>query len=79
MGLPQNRLQEAADRDLGIFAAEAPTNNFHYSHMDEPVAGDIDLGVRSEKYASGYAKDEVRIIVENRRTHETVCELYPKQ
>jgi len=47
--------------------------------MDEPVAGDIDLGVRSEKYASGYAKDEVRIIVENRRTHETVCELYPKQ
>ena len=54
-------------------------NNFHYSHMDELVAGDIDLGVRTEKYASRYSKDEVRIIVENSRTHDTVCELYPKQ
>jgi hypothetical protein len=47
--------------------------------MDELVAGDIDLGVRTEKYASRYSKDEVRIIVENSRTHDTVCELYPKQ
>ena len=54
-------------------------NNFDYSHMDEPVAGDIDLGVRIEKYASRYSKDKVRIIVENSRTHDTVCELYPKQ
>ena len=54
-------------------------NNFHYSHMDEPVAGDIGLGVRTDKYASRYSRDEVRIIVENSRTHDTVCELYPKQ
>jgi hypothetical protein len=54
-------------------------NNFHYSHMDEPVPGDIDLSVRTEKYASRYSNDEVRIIVENGRTHDTVCELYPKQ
>jgi hypothetical protein len=54
-------------------------NNFHYSHMDEPVPEDIDLSVRTEKYASRYSNDEVRIIVENDRTHDTVCELYPKQ
>jgi hypothetical protein len=46
--------------------------------MDEPVARDIDP-VRTEKYASRYSKDEVRIIVENSRTYDTVCELYPKQ
>ena len=54
-------------------------NNFSYSHMDESVAGDMDLEVRTEKYASRYSKDEVRIIVENSRTHDTVCEQYPKQ
>jgi hypothetical protein len=37
MGLPQSRLQEeATDRDLGIFAAEAPTQS-GWSLIDEPV------------------------------------------
>jgi hypothetical protein len=37
MGLPQSRLQEeATDRDLGNFAAEAPTQS-GWSLIDEPV------------------------------------------
>jgi hypothetical protein len=54
-------------------------NNFHYSNMDEPVPRNTNLSVRVEEYVSRYSKNEVRFIVEDGRTHDTVCELYPKQ
>jgi hypothetical protein len=62
-----------------IDSAKNLCNNFHYSNIDEPVPADpIDLSLKVDTYASKFNKNDARIIVSNSRTHDTVCEIYPR-
>jgi hypothetical protein len=52
-------------------------NNFHYVNMDEPVPVGRDYLLKVDKYASKYDKNNVRILVQDVKTKDTVCEVYP--
>lgn len=53
--------------------------NFHYSNMDEPVPANAPLlSVEIDKYGSKFHKDDFRVLVQDSRTKDTVCEVYPR-
>lgn len=64
--------------DYDINGLKNVCNNFHYSNMDDDVPKDTNLSVRFEKYSSRFHADDFRVLVQDARTKDTVCELYPR-
>jgi hypothetical protein len=50
-------------------------NNFHYSRMDKPVPQNSTYDPKVENIRSQY--HDCRVLLQDPRTHDTVCEIYP--
>jgi hypothetical protein len=53
-------------------------SNFHYANMDQAVPVGRDYSLKVEKYTSKYIKNDGRIPVQDIRTKDTVCKVYPR-
>jgi hypothetical protein len=69
---------ERMSKSNNIDGLKNACRNFHSSNMDEEAPFQSELSLKVEKYSSKFQKDDARILVQNSKTMDTICEIYPR-